>query len=119
MADQNPTGGGCAVALEIPHGNLPFLRRTITAARDGLREELRHFGDQLREPRSKLVLEEAAYCMLLAAFDQGRVVPDDELCAVLSRLAASVDHDNDYSRVVFEHDALHGLLAQMEGRASR
>jgi len=118
MADQHPTGGRHAVALEILTGNLPFLRRVLTAARVGLREDLDRFGDELRQPRSKLLLEDAAYAELLVALDRRWIVPDDELRAVLRRLAESVDHDNDYARVVAEHDALHGLLNQIEGEAS-
>jgi hypothetical protein len=115
MPCPNPTGGGHAIALEIPAGNLPFLRRVITAARGGLRDDLEGFADQLRQPRSALLLEDAAYATLLTALDRRWIVPDDELRAALARLAGSVDHDNEYGRVAFEHDALYGLLAQLDG----
>jgi hypothetical protein len=59
-------------------------------------------------------LEDAAYASLLTALDRRWIVPDDELRSALARLAESVDHDNEYSRVVFEHDALHDLIAQLE-----
>jgi hypothetical protein len=108
------TGGGCTVALEIPPRNLPFLRRAISAARDGLRDDLERFADQLQQPRSSLLLEDAAYATLLTALDRRWVVPDDELRSALDRLAESVDHGNEYSGVVFEHDALHGLVAQLK-----
>lgn len=117
MANSNPTGGGHAIALEIAAGNLPFLRRVFTAARAGLRDDLDRFGDELQQPRSKLLLEDAAYATLIVALDRRWIVPDDELRAALSRLAESVDHHNDYARVTTEHDALHGLLRQLEGRA--
>ena len=113
MATENPTDDGRAVALSIPAGNEAFLRRIIGAARDGLRDELERHGDQLREPRSKLLLEGAAYSALLGGLDRGRVLPDDELQAALARLAWSVDRGNEYGRVVFEHDALHDLLGQL------
>jgi len=115
MADQNPTGDGYAVALKIPAGNLPFLRRVIGAAQAGLKDDLGRFGDELDQPRSALLLEDAAYATLLVALDRRWIVPDDEVRAVLSRLAESVDRDNEYARVVAEHDALRGLLAQLEG----
>ena len=118
MADQNPTGDGCAVARQIPAGSLPFLRRVITAAQEGLRDDLDRFGEELEQPRSKLLLEDAAYTVLLTALDRGWVIPDDELRAVVSRLAESVDHDNEYPRAVAEHDALHGLLASLESEAA-
>lgn len=117
MATENPTGRGCVVSLTIPAGNRPFLRRVIRAARDGLREELERFGDQLNEPRSSLLSEETAYTVLLDALGRGRVVPDDELRGVLAQLAESVDHENEYSRVTFEHEALRGLLVQIEAVA--
>jgi hypothetical protein len=114
MATENPTGDSCVVPLTIPAGNGAFLRRVIRAARDGLRDEMERFGDRLKEPRSRLLLEETAYVSLLDALDRGRVVPDDELRGALARLAESVDHENEYARVVFEHDALRGLLVQIE-----
>lgn len=115
MATDKPTGDGCAVPLTIPAGNVAFLRRVIRAARDGLREELERFGDRLKKaPRSGLLLEEAAYVSLLDALDRGRVVPDDELRGVLAQLAEAVDHENEYARVAFEHNALRGLLVQIE-----
>ena len=115
MAKENPTGDGCAVSLSLPARNEAFLRRVITAARDGLRDELQQFGEQLQEPRTKLLLEDAAYAALLDALGRGRVVPDDELRAVLTQLADSVDRENEYGRVVTEHQAFRDLLAQLDG----
>jgi len=117
MSCQDPTGDDRAVTLAIPAGNEAFLRRVITAARDGLRDELEQFGDRLGEPRNKLLLEEAAYRSLLDALDRGRVVPDDELRAAVVQLAEAVDRENEHARVSFEHDALHGLLGQLGGQA--
>ena len=114
MAETNPTGDGCAVTLSIPVGNKAFLRRVISAAQVGLRDDLKSHGDQLRRPRTKLLLEDAVYVTLLAALSQGRVVPDDELRAVLTQLADSVDRENEYGRVVTEHQAFHDLLAQLD-----
>jgi len=116
MANENPTGDGRAVALQIAAGNEAFLRRVIGAARDGIREELDRFGGQLQAPRSELLLEETAYAALLGGLDLGRVVPDPEICEALRRLAEAVDRDNEYDRVCFEHRALADLLAQLEGR---
>jgi hypothetical protein len=118
MANPNPTGDDGAVARPIPTGNLPFLRGVVTAAQEGLRDDLACFADKLEQPRSALLLEDAAYTVLLTALDRGWVIPDDELRAAVSRLAESVDHDNEYARVVFEHDALHDLLGQLEGTAA-
>lgn len=117
MSCSNPTGGDRAVTLTIPAGNEAFLRRVISAARDGLREELERFGDRLQVPRSNLLLEDAVYSALLDGLDRGSLVPDDELLAVVAQLAESVDRDNEHSRVVAEHAAIHDLLCRLEGRS--
>lgn len=113
MANPNPTGDDSAVALTIPAGNEAFLRRVISAARDGLRDELERFADQLQEPRSRLLLEETAYAGLLDALDRGQVVPEEELRTALARIGEAVDRGNEYDRVVCEHDAIHDLLDQL------
>ena len=116
MADQNPTGRGDAVALKIPADHLAFLRRTFESARAGVREELRDFPKRLNTQR--LQREEAAYTRLLEALEQRATVPDRDALDILSDLAGIIDQTNEYRRVVSEHDALHGLLAQLvEGRA--
>jgi len=117
MATENTKGDGDAISLSIPAGNEAFLRRIISATQDGLHDELERFGDQLHEPRSKMLLEDAAYAALLEGLDCGRVVPDSEILATLARLAESIDRDNEYGRVVFEHRAIHDLLGQLAGMA--
>jgi hypothetical protein len=119
MANQNPMGERPAIALTIPAGDSPFLRRVLTAARDGLREELGDFVDQLREPTSRLLREEAAYGKLIDSLDGAWIHPDGDLCTALSVLAEAIDRDNEYGRVVFEHAAVHGLLDQLEGKVCR
>jgi hypothetical protein len=47
------------------------------------------------------------------------IVPDRDVRNLLSDLAEIVDRANEYSRVVEEHDALSGLLAQLGGGAGR
>lgn len=107
---------GRGVRLIIPAGNKPFLRRAIGAARDGIREDLDGFGDQLRASRTELLLEETAYAALLGGLDLERLVPDEEIQAALRRLADSIDRDNEHGRVCFEHDVLADLLAQLDGQ---
>ena len=63
--------------------------------------------------------EEAAYERLLAALDELVIVPDDEVRGVVTTLAQIIDASNEYERVVAEHEALHGLLGQIEGGESR
>lgn len=47
------------------------------------------------------------------------IVPDREVRDLLSDLAGIIDTGNEYSRVVAEHQALHGLLAQLGGGEDR
>jgi hypothetical protein len=114
MADQNPTGSGAAVALNLPADQVRFLRSTFEKARAGVKDELEEFPNQL-EPK-RLKREEAVYRRLLAALDEQVIVPDRDVRDLLSDLAEIVDRANEYSRVVEEHEALHGLLTQL-GRA--
>jgi hypothetical protein len=113
MADQNPTGSGAAVALNLPADHVRFLRSTFEKARAGVKDELEEFPDQL-EPK-RLEREEAVYTRLLAALDELVIVPDQDARDVLGDLTQVIDEGNEYRRVVTEHQALHGLLAQLRG----
>ncbi len=118
MADPNPTGRGAAVALQLPVDQVRFLRGIFESAQAGVREELREWPDNLKDPKH-LRREEAAYGRLLAALDELVIVPDNDVRDVLGDLAGIIDRSNEYSRVVAEHDALHGLLAQVKGGERR
>ncbi len=113
MADQNPTGRGSAVVLSIPADQAHFLRSTFEKARAGVKDELEEFPDHLDPER--LQREEAAYTRLLAALDELVIVPDRDALDVLGDLAGIIDEGNEYRRVASEHEALHGLLAQLRG----
>jgi hypothetical protein len=117
MADQNPTGSGAAVALELPADHVRFLRGVFEKARAGIGDELEEFPDQL-DPK-RLEREHIAYGRLLTALDELVIVPDREVRDLFSDLAGIIDTANEYSRVVAEHEALHGLLAQLEGGRRR
>ena len=118
MARENPTGRGAAVALNIPADQVGFLRGLFKSARAGIRQELKEYPKQLKEP-ARLRREEAAYGRLLAALDELVIVPDDDVRTVLGDLAEVIDSGNEYKRVVAEHDALHGLLGKLRGGESR
>jgi hypothetical protein len=111
MADQNPTGRGAAVALQIPAAHVRFLRETFEDALDGVRDELSH-AKQSGDP-NRLRCEEAVYGRLLAALDELVIVPDDEVRGIVGTLAQVIDGSNEYERVIAEHEALHGLLGQL------
>lgn len=114
MADQNPTGRDAAVALKLPADHIRFLRSTFRSAQAGIRDELREYPKQLKEP-TRLRREDAAYGRLLAALDE--CVADVRV--VVEDLAKIIDGSNEYERVVSEHEALHGLLDQLGGGESR
>jgi hypothetical protein len=118
MADQNPTGRGAAAALKLPADHVRFLACTFEQARDGVREELRDYPDTLKDPK-RLRREEVAYGRLLAALDELVIVPDGDVLAIVADLAQVIDAGNEYTRVVSEHEALHGLLDQLTGGESR
>jgi hypothetical protein len=118
MADQNPTGRGVAVALKIPADQARFLRGLFTSAQAGVRLELKEYPKRLKEPE-RLRREDAAYGRLLAALDALVIIPDQDVRDVLGDLAGIIDRSNEYSRVVAEHEALHGLHAQLGGGEGR
>lgn len=117
MADQNPTGRGAAVALDLPVDHVRFLRGVFEKARDGISDELEEFPDQL-DPK-RLHREHAVYGRLLTALDELVIVPDDDVCDVVGDLAGVIDRGNEYKRAVAEHEALHGLLDQLGGGESQ
>jgi hypothetical protein len=74
MADENPTGHGAAVALQIPADQVRFLRGLFRSARAGIRQELREYPKQLKEP-ARLHREDIAYGRLLTALDELVIIP--------------------------------------------
>jgi hypothetical protein len=118
IADQNPTGRGAAVALKLPADHIRFLRETFTIARAGVRDELKDYPKQLKDP-DYLRREVVVYGRLLAALDELVIVPDADMLVILADLAQVIDAGNEYSRVLAEHEALHGLLDQLSGGEGR
>lgn len=117
MANTDPTGDGSTIALTIRSGDREFLRRVFTMARNGISDELEEFPDQL-DPK-RLHREHVAYGRLLTALDELVIVPDQDVRDVVGGLAEVIDRSNEYGRVVCEHKALHGLLAQLTGGEAR
>jgi len=118
MSCDNPTADGDAVVLTIPAKHRKFLRGLFEIACNGIREELAQHPRQLKEPR-RLHREEAAYEKLLTALDSSSIVPDSDVRDVLRDLAEIYDRENEYERVITEHEALHGLLGQItEGKSN-
>ncbi len=114
MATQNPRGDGSIVTLSVQPSDEPFVRRLIAAASDGLAEELARFGGKLRVPADQLREEARSYRALLDGLDGAAIRPDRAMCEALSSLAEAVDRENQYSRVVAEHEAMYSLLGQLQ-----
>lgn len=113
MANQNPTGDGSAVALEISPRNVAILRPILEMVRDGARDD---FSTAPLAARPEVArADEHAYRVLRAALDRGTIVPAPHICRALGELAESIDEANEYERVVAEHDALVDLRRQVCG----
>lgn len=102
----------------VPISHVRFLRGVFEQARAGVRDELEEYPHDLKEP-DRLRREDAAYGRLLAALDELVIVPDVDVRVVLGDLAHIIDRGNEHSRVVSEHEALHGLLRQITGGEGR
>lgn len=113
MATQNPTGDGASITLSLAACDRPFLRRLFGAAADGINDELHRFAGQLRESEDELRAEESAYRLMLIGLDGTPIASHEAMRPAIDSVAAAVDRENQYARVVAEHDALHGLLAQV------
>ncbi len=90
MADENPTGHGTTVVLDLPADQVRFLRGTLADVREGVQDELRHHSREPKDPKH-LRREEAAYGRLLAALDERAIVPDADVRAVVVDLAEVID----------------------------
>jgi len=117
MADQNPTGGGQAVPLDLPAPQVMLLRQTLTSCLVGVSGDLARVEET---PNAEKAREEVgAFRRLLRGLRRGEViVPDEPARDAVATLAAEADRENNYAEVVAEHDALHGLLGVLEGEAS-
>jgi hypothetical protein len=116
MADQNPTGGRKVVPLDLPAPQVVLLRRTLMSCLVGVKGDLARAD---KPPNADRGCREAhAFRRLLRSLHRGEVVvPDDRAREVIATLAAEADRENNYTEVVLEHDALHGLLGVLEGVA--
>jgi hypothetical protein len=112
MADQNPMGGGRPVHLDLPEPQVKILQSTLTTCLLGVRSDLKapHPVPDL----ARACREADAFERLLAGLDCGEVVvPDEAAREVVQAMATSVDQENNYAKVVAEHEALFGLLARL------
>jgi hypothetical protein len=113
MATHNPTGDGAAVALSIGPRNLRILRPILEMVRAGAQDDLSSLHTAAHPEIARA--DEHAYRVLLAALDQGRIIPAPHICRALGELAESVDAANEYERIAAEHEALADLRRQVCG----
>jgi len=91
------------------------MNRPVMAL-EGIRDELDNYPADLREP-TRLHREKGIYETLLAGLDGEEVVADHYTRDLLRDLTEMNDRENEYARVVAEHEALLGLRGQLgEGR---
>jgi len=107
------TPQGQPLALTIPPEHVGMLRGWFTACIEGRRE------DAEKEPEAEAnagrLAEAEAFEQLLAALGTYTIIPTPTVCDALANLARAIDRDNKYAATVREHEAVHGLLAQIEG----
>lgn len=118
MPSTNPTGDGSPVALNLSPEHASFLRGEMNGWLDSLRRDLRR-PEKLKDP-DRCQREAQAVERLLVGLTIGQLfIPDQEAEAFLRAAVESHDKENGYSEVVAAHDAMHGLLAVLEGDGER
>jgi hypothetical protein len=111
MARTDPMGGGRNVALTLTDKQRRFLRGSLADCKAGREDDLRTHPDHPNATRWRA--EADAYGRLIAGVDVGEIAPDDRVRRLVRELAAATDREEEYERVVFEHDALAALCVQI------
>lgn len=118
MSCQNPTQGGDSVALDLTPAQITIMRENLSDWLEGVREDLQT-PDRLADPE-RTRAEAAAYERLRAGVAEGRIaVPDEAVRDLLRAAAEGHDKENGYAEAVAHHDAMHALLAMLEGPPGR
>lgn len=114
MASQHDTGDRATVPLEPPDSQAKILRDTLGICLDGVRGDLK--TPELMPNPERARREADAYERLLAALDQGSIaLPDQEAREAVAVIVLAFEKDNEYPRLIAEHDALVGLLDLLGG----
>ncbi len=114
MSCSQPTGDRASVPLELPDSQAKILRDTLGICLDGVRGDLRAPESMPNPERARR--EADAYERLLAALNQGSItLPDQEARETIEVIVLALEKDNDYLRLVAEHDALSRLLDLLGG----
>ena len=112
MATENPTGGEEPIALELSDRQRQFLRRALTDCKAGREDDLQ--TQPLAPNAARWRAEVETYARIVAGLDSGTLVSDAEIRRLVRELAEANDREKEYERIVFEHEALNALLAQLE-----
>jgi hypothetical protein len=104
-------GGGEAVALSLTDRQRRFLRGALSDCRAGREDDLQTHPDHPNAGGWRADAD--AYGRLIAGVDAGEVVADDRLRQLVRELAEASDREEEYERVIFEHDALAALREQI------
>lgn len=114
MASTDPTGGERAVILLFPDAQAEYLRKELAGLKEDLEGDLASHPDDPAAERWRA--SAAAYGRLLTGLQNGVIVPDAEVQRLVRTWVEAHDREEQYARVIFEHEALHGLRSQLEGR---
>jgi hypothetical protein len=104
-------GGGETVALALTDRQRRYLRSALADCKAGREDDLKTHPDHPNAGRWSADAD--AYGRLIAGVDSGEIVPDDRLRRLVRELAEAFDREEEYERVVFEHDALAALHDQI------
>lgn len=114
MAKKNPTGGERVVPLDLPDEHISILRERLTNWLEGVREDLKT-PDQMESP-DEARQEAQAYERLLVSLATGQLcLPDEPARVAVETAATGYDEGSNHAEIAANHDALHGLLAVLEG----
>jgi hypothetical protein len=115
MATKNPMCGERPVPLDLPAKHIPILRDRLTGWLEGVREDLKT-PERMENP-GKARREAQAYERLLVGLTTGQIcLPDEVARAAVETATAAYDEGSNHAEIAANHDALHGLLAVLEGR---
>ena len=112
MATENPKGVGEMIALVLTDDQRQFLRCALTDCKSGREDDLKTRPMAPNAARWRAEIE--TYARIVAGLDSGTLVPDAEIRRLVRELAEANDREEEYERIVFEHDALAALLAKLE-----
>jgi hypothetical protein len=100
------------IVLAVDRHHLQFLRLCFVCLRLGLLEDLLT-PDQLKDPVATLKESELLRCWHQDLEDSVLVGTVAELRHYLTEYLGVIDNDNDYQRVLAEHEAFAHLLLQL------